>query len=157
MTETLLDESSAACERRKVNSAQRKLLIGTGLCLAFMCAEIVGGLMAHSLAIIADAAHMLSDIAGWAAALSRGRCVAAHDMCAANPPQVFGWGHVALLDWALCRHQVHLRLLPGRGGWGLGCCDAAEHTSTATVTVVTPCIKRASASMIASVCSCHTG
>ena len=51
-------------DKRNVDAAKRKLLIGTALCLTFMCAEIIGGIMAHSLSIIADAAHMLSDIAG---------------------------------------------------------------------------------------------
>ena len=47
-----------------VLTAQRKLLIGTGLCFAFILAEIIGGLIAHSLAVMTDAAHMLSDVAG---------------------------------------------------------------------------------------------
>jgi Co/Zn/Cd efflux system component len=45
-------------------SAKRKLMIGTLLCFLFMLAEIVGGLLAHSLAVMTDAAHMLSDVAG---------------------------------------------------------------------------------------------
>ena len=45
-------------------SAQRKLLLGTLLCFLFMLAEIVGGFLAHSLAVMTDAAHMLSDVAG---------------------------------------------------------------------------------------------
>lgn len=53
-----------------VNEAQRKLLIGTTLCFLFMIAEIVGGLMAHSLAVMTDAAHMLSDVAGCAHSLT---------------------------------------------------------------------------------------
>jgi len=44
---------------------QRKLIIATGLCTIFMIAEIVGGYLAHSLAIMTDAAHLLSDIAGF--------------------------------------------------------------------------------------------
>lgn len=50
---------------RTVLTAQRKLLVGTGLCVAFMIAEIVGGVFAHSLAVMTDAAHMLSDVAGF--------------------------------------------------------------------------------------------
>ena len=30
-----------------------------------MLAEVVGGLLAHSLAVMTDAAHMLSDVAGF--------------------------------------------------------------------------------------------
>jgi zinc transporter 2 len=47
-----------------LESAKRKLLIGTLLCFLFMLTEIVGGLLAHSLAVMTDAAHMLSDVAG---------------------------------------------------------------------------------------------
>ena len=45
--------------------AKRKLLIGAGLCTAFMLAEIIGGFLAGSLAVMTDAAHMLSDVAGF--------------------------------------------------------------------------------------------
>ena len=45
--------------------AKRKLLIGAGLCFLFMLFEIIGGFMAHSLAVMTDAAHMLSDVAGF--------------------------------------------------------------------------------------------
>jgi len=45
--------------------AQMKLLAGTGLCLFFMIAEVIGGIVAHSLAVMTDAAHMLSDVAGF--------------------------------------------------------------------------------------------
>ena len=47
-----------------MSTAKRKLLIGTTLCFLFMIAEIAGGLVAHSLAVMTDAAHMLSDVAG---------------------------------------------------------------------------------------------
>lgn len=49
----------------KISAAQRKLFIGTGLCFLFMLTEVIGGAMAHSLAIMTDAAHMLSDVAGF--------------------------------------------------------------------------------------------
>jgi cobalt-zinc-cadmium efflux system protein len=39
------------------------------LILAFMCAEVVAGVVAHSLALISDAAHMLTDAAAIALAL----------------------------------------------------------------------------------------
>jgi zinc transporter 2 len=42
-----------------------KLLIVTGISLLFMSGEIVGGYLSGSLAIITDAAHMLSDVAGF--------------------------------------------------------------------------------------------
>ena len=53
-----------ASEIDKAGDNKRKLLIGAGLCTAFMLAEITGGFLAHSLAVMTDAAHMLSDVAG---------------------------------------------------------------------------------------------
>lgn len=49
----------------KLELAKKKLMIGTSLCFTFMLIEIGGGIWAGSLAIIADAAHMLSDVAGF--------------------------------------------------------------------------------------------
>ena len=43
----------------------KKLLIVCGLCVFFMVVEIVGGFIANSLAIMTDAAHMLSDLSGF--------------------------------------------------------------------------------------------
>src|SRR5438445_6378208 len=39
----------------------RRLTIALGLILAFMAAEVVAGILAHSLALLSDAAHMLTD------------------------------------------------------------------------------------------------
>src|ERR671937_611016 len=41
----------------------RRLGVALALILAFMAAEIVAGILAHSLALLADAAHMLTDAA----------------------------------------------------------------------------------------------
>jgi len=50
----------------KKNTRNRnRLLIPIGSCLAFMVVEIVGGVIANSLAIMSDAAHLLSDLAGF--------------------------------------------------------------------------------------------
>jgi zinc transporter 2 len=43
----------------------RKLVIVGVVCTLFMIAEIIGGLMANSIAILNDAAHLLSDLAGF--------------------------------------------------------------------------------------------
>lgn len=45
--------------------ARRKLLLVSIVCFLFMLAEIFGGYLAHSLAIMTDAAHMFSDVAGF--------------------------------------------------------------------------------------------
>lgn len=44
----------------------RKLWFVVIICFFFMIAEIVGGIMSDSLAILTDAAHMLSDVGGFA-------------------------------------------------------------------------------------------
>ena len=46
-------------------SAKRKLIIACILCCMFMIVEVVGGFLANSLAIATDAAHLLTDLAGF--------------------------------------------------------------------------------------------
>lgn len=46
-------------------SARKKLIIASLLCLLFMIGETVGGLLANSLAIATDAAHLLTDFASF--------------------------------------------------------------------------------------------
>jgi len=48
-----------------VRAAQRKLVIASIVCLIFMIAEFVGGILSGSLAIMTDAAHLLSDFGGF--------------------------------------------------------------------------------------------
>ena len=64
-----MDESSitkAANEMKNKNSAViRNLLCVSFICVLFMVAEIVGGYLANSLAIMTDAAHLLSDLLGF--------------------------------------------------------------------------------------------
>ena len=45
--------------------AMRKLLFVACICLLFMVIEYVGGAISHSLAILTDASHMLSDVAAF--------------------------------------------------------------------------------------------
>ncbi|KAF3579985.1 hypothetical protein DY000_02036103 [Brassica cretica] len=47
----------------------RKLCIAVVLCLLFMTVEVFGGIKANSLAILTDAAHLLSDVAAFAISL----------------------------------------------------------------------------------------
>ena len=42
-----------------------KIIIVTGISFIFMIAEFVGGYVSGSLAIMTDAAHILSDVAGF--------------------------------------------------------------------------------------------
>ena len=48
---------------------KRRLAIVLGLTTAYLIAEVVGGLLTHSLALLADAGHMLADVAGLGLAL----------------------------------------------------------------------------------------
>mmetsp|Transcript_33092 Transcript_33092/g.32225 ORF Transcript_33092/g.32225 Transcript_33092/m.32225 type:complete len:178 (-) Transcript_33092:1142-1675(-) len=54
-------------KKKKVESksAMSKLLIITCVCFCFMGIEIIGGYIANSIAIMTDAAHMLSDVSGF--------------------------------------------------------------------------------------------
>lgn len=45
--------------------ARKKLIFASVLCLVFMILEIVGGLLANSLAVATDAAHLLTDFASF--------------------------------------------------------------------------------------------
>ncbi|XP_046614223.1 zinc transporter 2-like isoform X1 [Neodiprion virginianus] len=45
--------------------ARRKLIIASILCVLFMIAEIIGGVLSSSLAIATDAAHLLTDFASF--------------------------------------------------------------------------------------------
>lgn len=85
-SEPLLPAEEGASRVDGLASAKRKLLIATLLCTLFMFAEIVGGLLAHSLAVMTDAAHMLSDVAGCALTSltlkqAQWQCMLSHECC----------------------------------------------------------------------------
>src|SRR5581483_5927042 len=50
--------------------SQRNLLIVLGLTTSYMLAEVIGGILTNSLALLADAGHMLTDVLGLAMALA---------------------------------------------------------------------------------------
>lgn len=52
-------------EEKRTTSVRGKLLLVIMVCLLFMSVEIVGGFLAHSIAIMSDAAHLLSDLLGF--------------------------------------------------------------------------------------------
>jgi zinc transporter 2 len=54
-----------AKNRQEGSSAMSKLVIVTLICFFFMAGEVVGGIISGSIAIMTDAAHMLSDVAGF--------------------------------------------------------------------------------------------
>ncbi|XP_056623843.1 probable proton-coupled zinc antiporter SLC30A3 isoform X2 [Triplophysa dalaica] len=64
-----IDSTVLNCHSRKDSrrtrhktQAKRKLIITSLVCLIFMIGEVIGGYAAHSLAIMTDAAHLLTDL-----------------------------------------------------------------------------------------------
>ncbi|XP_067003669.1 proton-coupled zinc antiporter SLC30A2 isoform X2 [Anabrus simplex] len=64
-----LDHCHSALPLTHSSSAWKQLLAATVMCLIFMVSEIVGGYMAGSLAVMTDAAHLLSDLVGFVISL----------------------------------------------------------------------------------------
>lgn len=78
-------------DRREANA--RALTGALGLTIAFMLAEVVGGVLTGSLALISDAAHMFTDSAGLAVALA-GMKIAARP---ADSRRTFGYQRFEIL------------------------------------------------------------
>ena len=57
--------STGSTREDAVGSEMRKIVVAVGLCSVFMIVELVGGYIAGSLAVMTDAAHLLSDMAGF--------------------------------------------------------------------------------------------
>ncbi|OMP11776.1 Cation efflux protein [Corchorus capsularis] len=83
--------NSKDAEERSAN--MRKLFIAVALCIIFMSVEVVGGIKANSLAILTDAAHLLSDVAAFAISLFS-LWAAGWE---ANPRQSYGFFRVEIL------------------------------------------------------------
>ena len=71
-------------------SARRPLAISLGLILGLMAGELVFGVVAGSLALLADAGHMLTDAAALRSRCSRSRWPAARRGAAGRSASV-GW------------------------------------------------------------------
>ncbi|KAL0394911.1 UNVERIFIED_CONTAM: Metal tolerance protein 1 [Sesamum latifolium] len=63
------DANASSKDAQERSASIRKLLIAVVLCIIFMSVEVVGGIKANSLAILTDAAHLLSDVAAFAISL----------------------------------------------------------------------------------------
>ena len=72
---------------------RRRLTIALALILALMGVEVAGGIVAHSVALLADAGHMLTDAAALAAALVAAGLAARP----ARGPWTFGLGRAEIL------------------------------------------------------------
>ncbi len=69
---------------------KRRLLAALGLTASFMMVEVAGGLATGSLALLADAAHMLTDAGGLALALIAIR-FAERPATPQKPTATFAW------------------------------------------------------------------
>ncbi|KAG0460327.1 hypothetical protein HPP92_023455 [Vanilla planifolia] len=65
----LYNSNDSSVDAKERSTSVKKLFIACLLCFIFMCIEIVGGIKANSLAILADAAHLLTDLAAFAISL----------------------------------------------------------------------------------------
>ncbi|KAK3429590.1 hypothetical protein EUGRSUZ_E01089 [Eucalyptus grandis] len=63
------DARNSSKDARERSTSMKKFLIAVVLCIIFMSVEVVGGIEANSLAILTDAAHLLSDVAAFAISL----------------------------------------------------------------------------------------
>ena len=72
---------------------KRRLAIVFGLTLTYLFAEVIGGLLTGSLALLADAGHMLTDVAGLGLALMAIRFAERP----ATPERTYGYYRVEIL------------------------------------------------------------
>ncbi|KAJ0978267.1 hypothetical protein J5N97_013741 [Dioscorea zingiberensis] len=63
------DSKTTLKDSKERSASMRKPMIAVILCIIFMTVEVVGGIKANSLAILTDAAHLLSDVAAFAISL----------------------------------------------------------------------------------------
>ncbi|KAK7294580.1 hypothetical protein RJT34_17469 [Clitoria ternatea] len=87
------DAGSISKDSEERSTSMRKLLMAVVLCVIFMTVELVGGIKANSLAILTDAAHLLSDVAAFAISLFS-LWAAGWE---ANPRQSYGFFRIEIL------------------------------------------------------------
>ncbi|KAJ4979677.1 hypothetical protein NE237_010457 [Protea cynaroides] len=87
------DAEASLRDAKERSASMRKLCMAVVLCVIFMSVEVVGGIKANSLAILTDAAHLLSDVAAFAISL--------FSLWAsgweANPRQSYGFFRIEIL------------------------------------------------------------
>src|SRR3954467_13945265 len=74
-------------------SNQRRLLVVLCLTTAYLLAEVAGGILTGSLALLADAGHMLADVVGLSMSLAALRMAARP----ATPRRTFGFHRAEIL------------------------------------------------------------
>ncbi|DBA66904.1 TPA: Metal tolerance protein 1 [Trebouxia sp. C0005] len=70
-----------------------RLIAAIVLCTLFMIGEVVGGIYAHSLAVLTDAAHMLSDVLAFVISL----CAGTYALRASKASHTFGYHRAEVL------------------------------------------------------------
>nr|KAF6430267.1 solute carrier family 30 member 3 [Molossus molossus] len=89
--------------------AQRQLCAACAVCCIFMAGEVVGGYLAHSLAIMTDAAHLLADVGSMMGSL--------FSLWLSTRPatrtMTFGWHRS---EWPLCCTRLGPTTATGLGG-----------------------------------------
>ena len=86
--EELTKETSETRRKQKIS-----LAAGVGMCMVFMLVEIVGGYLAHSLAIMTDAAHLMTDVG----ALSLSYFAIHISETGSNNQYTFGWHRAEII------------------------------------------------------------
>lgn len=64
------DKKKDGKHKENAKQSMRKLVIVSILCAIFMLAELIGGILANSLAVMSDSAHMFSDLMGFAISMA---------------------------------------------------------------------------------------
>src|SRR5581483_7416677 len=90
-----ISESQAPLAQDPSERARQKRRLGTvlGLTSLYLGVEVVAGILTHSLALLADAGHMLTDVGGLALALVAMRFAERP----ATPEKTFGYYRVEIL------------------------------------------------------------
>jgi|SRR5689334_13779732 len=110
MADGLVLPFAAQCTHRAPGRGEsaRRLSWVLGLTALVMCAEAAGGVVAHSLALLADAGHMLADVAAIALALFAARMA----RLPATPERTFGYLRMEILA-ALANGAVLFAIVVG--------------------------------------------
>lgn len=91
--ETACGFSTSSSDAKERAASMRKLCLVAVLCLLFMSIEVVGGIKANSLAILTDAAHLLTDVAAFAISMLSLWA----SSWEANPRQSYGFFRIEIL------------------------------------------------------------
>ena len=98
-------EKNATLFKKQQDNAIRKLIWVCVICTIFMIIEIIGGYLANSIAIMSDAAHLLSDLLGFLISIISiyiSRKVAKHNMSYGyHRAEIIGALVSIVLIWAL--------------------------------------------------------